>query len=122
VAEVLAGRAPGDDVDGFDGRPVDLRDVAEVDGVGPVVRHDGGGAALDLGIPDELDLDAGVVGCDLREGQFDTAHPSEEGTYPDLATAHPALLMSAAHTSAVSATSSTGTAQEVTSKLLRSGC
>jgi hypothetical protein len=51
VGEGLAGVAAAEDVDGFDGGPVDGGDVAEVGDLRPVVGEDLVGAGVDVGDP-----------------------------------------------------------------------
>jgi hypothetical protein len=51
--EGLAGVPAADEVGSFNGAPIDLRDIAEVGDVGPVLVQDTAGVAVDLGLPDD---------------------------------------------------------------------
>jgi hypothetical protein len=62
VAERLAGVAGGEDVDGFDLRPVGLLHVAVVGDVGPVVGEDRGRVAVVLAEPGGARVEHGFDG------------------------------------------------------------
>jgi len=79
-AHVLAGKPATEDVYRWDGAPVDVGDVAEVRGVGPVVGEDAGDGFVDLGEPDcfsvEDFLNGEVKSAVAREQRADTQRDS----------------------------------------------
>jgi len=60
VGDVLTGKTAYQDIHRLDISPVDLRDVAEVRSVWPVVGEDSVGVRVDLGVPDNLTADRGL--------------------------------------------------------------
>ena len=70
--DVLAGEAADQDVHGFDLRPADSRDVAQVWSVGPVEREDSGDGLVDLGEPDCLGVE------DVFDGEVESAVARKE--------------------------------------------
>jgi hypothetical protein len=69
---VLTGEPAAQHIDGLDGLPVDGGDVAQVQGVGPVVGEDASDRFVDFGEPDCL----GTEG--VFDGEVEPAVPGEE--------------------------------------------
>jgi hypothetical protein len=75
----LAGRAAGDDVDGFNGGPVDAGDVAVVGDVRPVVGEDAGGCLSVAPLRVVLGEPSGFGAEYLVKGALDAAVAGEQG-------------------------------------------
>ena len=70
--DFLAGEPAGQDVDRWDGRPVNGGDVAEVRDARPVLLEHLGGVGVELAVPRD------VVPVDLLHGQVETAVATEQ--------------------------------------------